>query len=316
MEPVVSVIVPTYKRSVSFLARAINSLLVQTYNNVEIIVIDDSPADYEERRHIEEYVLSLDLSRVKYIQNQTNVGGALARNIGIQHATGAYITFLDDDDEYFPPKIERQVRFMESHDFDLTFSNLLLCDDSGKIVDYRKFDDISKMRQEELLKYHLMKHMTGTPTFMFKAAKLREIGGFDKVKVGQEFHLMFKAILGNLRIGYLPECHVRAYRHNEGGISFGKQKIEGEKALFQFKKNWLHVLNKTERRYVIFRHHAVLAVAYKRNGQYINMVTECVKAFVSSPLNMLGEGIKFVKRVLTYNKEETCHGKENEYNCI
>jgi hypothetical protein len=66
---------------------------------------------------------------------------------------------------------------------------------------------------------------------MYKAEKLKEIGGFEDAKMGQEFYLMLKSIENDLSIGYLDDCNVIAYRHTSGGISQGKNKINGEKTL-------------------------------------------------------------------------------------
>lgn len=282
-EPLVSVVVPTYKRSVRYLRRAVESLLHQTYKNTEIIVIDDSPSDYCERCAVRDYMNSVSSDRVSYYQNEKNVGGSLSRNRGIQLARGEYITFLDDDDEYKPEKIRNQVAFMQKTGCDLSFSDMVMYNVNGQIVDYREYKDISSFENSELLKYHLMKHMTGTPTFMFKAEKLRDLGGFDDVKMGQEFHLMLKAIESGLVIRYFPQCDVKVYKHAEGGISQGKNKITGEKGLYEFKKQYFGRLAKSDIAYINFRHWAVMAVAYMRNRQYTGMMISGIKSFLSSP---------------------------------
>ena len=177
--PRVTVIIPTYKRTVDFLSRAVKSVIAQTYPNVEIIVIDDSPSDYKLRNSIKEYMDTIVNDNIKYFQNEKNMGGSLARNRGIELATGDYISFLDDDDEYMPEKIEKQVKFMLCSGNDLSFSNMIMYSPAGAVVDYRDYNDIPAFDNTSLLHYHLMRHMTGTPTFMFKTDKLREIGGFE-----------------------------------------------------------------------------------------------------------------------------------------
>ncbi|HBP38387.1 MAG TPA: glycosyl transferase family 2, partial [Clostridiales bacterium] len=112
----VSVIIPTYKRPVEYLARSIDSVRSQSYENIEIIVIDDSPDSFESRPDIKKYIESLPAGTVRYLQNPTNIGGSLSRNRGMDQATGDFITFLDDDDEYLPGKVERQVKYMQDHD--------------------------------------------------------------------------------------------------------------------------------------------------------------------------------------------------------
>lgn len=295
--PLVSVVIPTYNRTVECVSKAVESVLNQTYQNIEIIIIDDSTAAFEGRTNTEKYIKSLNGANVVYLQNEKNLGGSLTRNRGIENANGEYITFLDDDDEYKPEKIEKQLRYMQHNDLEMTFTDLEIYTPDGKLVDYREFSELEAFDNDYLLKYHLQKHLTGTPTFMYKAEKLREIGGFDVVKVGQEFHLMLKSIVKGLKIGYLPECYVKAYRHPDGGISGGMNKIEGEKALFEFKQKYFDCLNKKEQRFVRFRHHAVLAAGYKRNNMYPQCLVECLRTVMSSPMDFIKEGMKLLKKV-------------------
>lgn len=298
--PRVTVIIPTYKRSVEFLSRAVKSVIDQTYKNIEIIVIDDSPSNYIERDNIKKYMDSIVNQDVKYYQNEKNMGGSLARNRGIELATGEYISFLDDDDEYMPEKIEKQIKFMLYGGNDLSFSNMIMYNSSGIVVDFREYTDIPAFDNESLLHYHLMHHMTGTPTFMFKTNKLREIGGFEDAKMGQEFYLMLKSIEKGLSIGYIPECDVKVYKHEEGGITQGKNKIDGENRLYEFKKKYFSQLNKQETRFINFRHWAVMVVAFKRNSMYVQMIEAGIKAFFSSPSDFTTQVFGFLNRVKKY----------------
>lgn len=298
--PRVTVIIPTYKRSVEFLSRAVKSVIDQTYKNIEIIVIDDSPSNYIERDNIKKYMDSIVNQDIKYYQNEKNMGGSLARNRGIELATGEYISFLDDDDEYMPEKIEKQIKFMLYGGNDLSFSNMIMYNSSGIVVDFREYTDIPAFDNESLLHYHLMHHMTGTPTFMFKTNKLREIGGFEDAKMGQEFYLMLKSIEKGLSIGYIPECDVKVYKHEEGGITQGKNKIDGENHLYEFKKKYFSQLNKQETRFINFRHWAVMVVAFKRNSMYVQMIEAGIKAFFSSPSDFTTQVFGFLNRVKKY----------------
>ncbi len=296
-KPLVSVVIPTYKRTVEYVSKAVESVINQTYPNVEIIVIDDSTSAYENQKETEKYFSSLNKGNVIYLQNEENLGGSLSRNRGIQAATGDYITFLDDDDEYLPEKVEKQLQFMLDKKLEMSFTDLAIYSPEGTVVDFREYSGIKSFDNDYLLHYHLTRHMTGTPTFMFKAEKLRAIGGFDVVKVGQEFHLMLKAIQSGLKIGYMPECYVKAYRHPDGGISGGTNKIKGEKALFEFKQQFFPQLNKSEIRFIRFRHHAVLTAGYKRNRMYGNMIIQAAKTALSSPADLIKEGIRFLNKL-------------------
>ncbi len=300
----VSVVIPTYKRSVDFLSRAVESVRNQTYPWLDIVVIDDSRDDFSGRADVAAYMRNLEQtdSRVRYFQNETNLGGSLARNRGIDLAKGEYITFLDDDDEYMPEKIEKQIEFMSYSDYDLTFSNMIMYSTDGRVVDYREYADIPAFDNDSLLKYHLTRHLTGTPTFMFRAERLREIGGFEDAKMGQEFYLMLKSIRQGLKIGYFPECYVKVYKHDGEAISSGMNKINGENALYEYKKQFFDILSAQEIRRVRFRHYAVMVVAYKRNRMYGRMLWAGITAFVSAPTVFFKEVGGFLRKVFAHRK--------------
>ena len=295
----VSVVIPTYKRSWKYLFRAIDSVQKQTYDNIEIIVVDDSPNDYELRYDIKNHMndLCLEDSRIKYIVNQQNLGGALARNCGIAHASGDYITFLDDDDEYLENKIKDQLDFMLENDCDLSFENMVMYNTKGDVVDVRDYPDLDDFDNEKLLVYHLMKHLTGTPTYMFRADALKKIGGFTDAKMGQEYYLMLKAIESGLKIRYNPICNLRIYKHSDGGVSQGKNKIYGEKALYEFKKKYYEHLTPEQRRKVDFRHYAVMVVAYLRNKMIIKAGFAGICAFFVSPKIFFKEVIGYFRKI-------------------
>jgi glycosyltransferase involved in cell wall biosynthesis len=106
--PLVSVIIPTYNRS-EMLKRAIQSVLLQTYQNFEIIVVDDGSTD-----NTQDVLGSIEYRFIKYIRNKANKGGAYSRNLGIDHSKGRYIAFLDSDDEWLPTKLEKQIILFEN----------------------------------------------------------------------------------------------------------------------------------------------------------------------------------------------------------
>lgn len=110
--PLVSVVIPTYNRN-DHLAGAIQSVAEQTYDNVELVVVDDgSPTPVTEGL---DDVPSAQLSSVTFIRHEENSGANVARNSGIRVATGEYVAFLDDDDRWHESKVERQVEtFLEA----------------------------------------------------------------------------------------------------------------------------------------------------------------------------------------------------------
>src|SRR5690349_3602213 len=103
--PKVSVIIPTYNRA-QFIARAVDSVLEQTYKDFEIIVIDDGSSDNTQE------ILKAYEGKIRYVYQQ-NKGISAARNRGIQEAKGEYIAFLDSDDVWKPEKLSVQVAILD-----------------------------------------------------------------------------------------------------------------------------------------------------------------------------------------------------------
>lgn len=107
-KPLVSTIIPTYNRPEKLL-RAVDSVIDQTYDNIEIIVVNDCP-----QKDVRDILPSED--SIRYIHHKKNRGSQIARNNGIKLAEGEYIAFLDDDDAWKSKKIEKQVEKLESLD--------------------------------------------------------------------------------------------------------------------------------------------------------------------------------------------------------
>ncbi|PAW30075.1 hypothetical protein BKC07_04410 [Peribacillus simplex] len=295
----VSIIIPTYKRNKSFLTRALDSVLNQSYKNIEIVIVDDNASNelIEFRREVDGLIKTYQDPRVKYIQNKNNLGGSLSRNAGIEGSTGNYITFLDDDDMYLPDKVKNQLGFMISGNYDMSFTNLRLCNSKGKTIDYREYNSITSFTNEFLLKYHMMRHITGTPTFMYKKEAIEEIGGFSDAKMGQEFFLMTKTIQNDLSIGYLKQADVIAFVHEGERISNGANKFEGEKALYKYKKSFFNNFSFRERMFIRFRHHIVMAITGIRSRFYFVFFMHTLLAILSSPIDALREPISYIKKI-------------------
>ena len=112
----VSVIIPTYKGSDN-IERAVKSVLNQTYQPTEVIVVDDNGIGTEAQTETEKIIEQFKgLDNFKYIPHDMNKNGAAARNTGISASSGEYLCFLDDDDEYLPHKVESQVSEFEKLD--------------------------------------------------------------------------------------------------------------------------------------------------------------------------------------------------------
>jgi glycosyltransferase involved in cell wall biosynthesis len=209
----VSVIIPTYKRS-NILMRAIDSALAQTYKNLEVIVVDDNDAGTAYRAEVEKAMNKYkDDQRVKYIQHEKNKNGAAARNTGIRNSRGSYITFLDDDDFYYPEKVEKEVNYLnENKEYDGVYC--------GRI---QKGDRILGQYYGDLSKQILTLTFTPTtPALMFRKSVLLDLNGFnEQFRRHQDFELLLR-YFKHSSMGVVPEPLV------EIGTNLGENELHGQ----------------------------------------------------------------------------------------
>jgi glycosyltransferase involved in cell wall biosynthesis len=110
LNPKVSIVIPTYNRA-DFLPKTIQSVLNQTYQDWEMIIVDDGSTD-----KTEEIVKGYKESGIRYIVHKSNLGISAARNTGIKKSKGKYIALLDSDDEWFPEKLSCQMKIFQEKD--------------------------------------------------------------------------------------------------------------------------------------------------------------------------------------------------------
>lgn len=249
MQELVSIIIPTYMRP-GMLDRAINSCLNQTYENIEIIIVDDNEPNSEGRKLTEEFMKKYeDNNKIKYVKMRTNSGGCLARNKGVKESRGEYIAFLDDDDYFFKTKIEEQLKFMIENNLDASFTGSETFDETkNKLVKIKRYNNFDKY--DNILKFHLVEMIVSPQTFMYKKVVFLKIGGFDNVPAGHEYYLMYKTIINNYKIGYLDKVLTRICIHSSERITTGKNKIMAEKFLYELKKKHFNILNYKQKRFV------------------------------------------------------------------
>ena len=115
----VSVIIPYYKK-INQISKTLNSVLAQTFQDFEIILIYDD-TNINDLVYIKESFSKN--SKIKIVQNKKNYGAGMSRNIGIKHSSGSIIAFLDADDVWYSDKLEKQVKFMRENKYDFSFTN-------------------------------------------------------------------------------------------------------------------------------------------------------------------------------------------------
>ena len=127
-EPLVSIITPLYN-TVAFIEETIESVLSQSYQNWEMIIVNDQSTDGGDA--IAQRYAAQD-SRIQFTTNEANMGGALTRNVAIEIAQGKYIAFLDADDVWYPEKLTTQIGFMQEQGVGFTYSAYENVDEEGQ----------------------------------------------------------------------------------------------------------------------------------------------------------------------------------------
>ncbi|WP_242620471.1 glycosyltransferase family 2 protein [Senegalia massiliensis] len=208
-----SIITPVYNAE-KLIDETINSVLIQTYKDFEMILIDDCSTD-SSRKVIKKYT-DKD-KRIKYSRLDKNSGAAVARNKGIELATGRYICFLDSDDLWTNTKLEEQLNFMKNKDIAFSFTSYSLINEEGK--DLNKIVTApKKIDYEGLLKNTII----GCLTVMIDREK---VGDFRMplVRAGQDT-ATWLSILKKGHIAYGLQKPLAKYRIVKGSISHGKIK--------------------------------------------------------------------------------------------
>jgi len=203
-QPKVCVIIPTYKRS-DRLSRAIDSVLQQTYENIEVIVVDDNNPNTQYRKDTEHLMSKYQKkSNVKYIKHSKNKNGAAARNTGIKYSDCKYIAFLDDDDEFLPDKIKNQVNKMESLD-----GSWGACYTAYKKLNINnKTQQSAEKREGKLLTEALMRNLyiVAGSNLMVRKTVVEEINGFDEsFERNQDLEFLVR-ILEKYKLAYVDSC--------------------------------------------------------------------------------------------------------------
>ena len=133
-DSLVTVVITTYKREPQTVARAVKSVLNQTYRNLEVFIVNDYPEDKDLVNRLDKVLSNLNDSRINYICHEKNEGACSARNTGIKCGTGEFVALLDDDDEWMPEKIETMIKAFKD-DTGLVYSSFYLgFPQNGRIV--------------------------------------------------------------------------------------------------------------------------------------------------------------------------------------
>jgi glycosyltransferase involved in cell wall biosynthesis len=202
--PTVTVVIPTYNRA-HFLPRSLDSVLAQTHEDFEVLVVDDGSsdgtaalmADYRDRD-----------GRVRYLVQPQNAGVSAARNRGLHEARGEFIAFLDSDDEWFPEKLKRQVELFRTlpESVGMIYTGVEAVASNGRRVDLPK-------HRGQLYRHLLVKNVIhgGGSNVMLRRAAVERAGSFDEHIPAIEDYDYWIRVAKEFEVDFVPEPLVRYY---------------------------------------------------------------------------------------------------------
>ncbi len=210
-EKLVSIITPTYNCA-KFISRTLDSVQAQTYQNWEMIIVDDQSKD-NTKEIVEEYIK--DDPRIKYHLLEVNSGAAVARTTAMKLAQGSYMAFLDSDDIWMPDKLERQILWMEENGYAFSCTAYEQIDEEdnplGKTIKTIKKTDYNRL---------LLDCPVGNSTVMYDVDKM---GKFEvpNIRKRNDDALWLQMLKKEKYIWGMPDVLMK-YRIRQNSISSNK----------------------------------------------------------------------------------------------
>ena len=248
----VSAIITTFQRDIDIIDRSVNSIQNQTYKDIEIIIVDDNDFNSNYSIILKKYCKE---KNIKYCSQNKNMGACSARNYGILNSSGDYIAFLDDDDEWMPGKIEKQVNIIEKDsDVGVVFCTGIIKFFDGNIQDYYNKSDFKESVQFQDLLYKDYVGSTSHP--LIRKECFEKVGGFWIDQPARQDYEMWIRISQYYKIVGIKEDLFYHYIH------------EGE----QISKNTVKSFNGYENIYKRYRKY------YKNNSKADKQMINCLYA--------------------------------------
>ena len=205
--PKVSVIIPVYN-SMSFLTQTLESVFNQSYQDFEVIIVNDGSTD-----GINEWISKISDPRVKYISQQ-NQGPSVARNTGIANAEGMYLAFLDADDLWHPMKLEKQVDILDKNpEVGLVYSWVASLDERGNIKGKIRKNYAEENVWQKIIEHNIIECGSNP---MIRRICFEKLGNFDpKIAYAQDWHMWLKiASCYQFKLIKEPLVYYRSHNNN------------------------------------------------------------------------------------------------------
>ena len=231
--PLVSVIIPTYKRP-TLLVRAIKSVIQQTYKNIEIIIVDDESKD-STKGVVEQLQKYSPHINIIYLSNKTSRGACFSRNKAINFANGEFITGLDDDDEFNSNRIEILLK-----EYDDRFA--FICSD----ILVQKKDAVKILKSKDIITFSdlLWTNIVGSQVLVRRERLLEHL--YDETLISaQDYDLWLRLVkeYGNAKRISIP-LYIQHTEHDSPRISGSKERVKGYFMVYLKFKQYMSIQQK------------------------------------------------------------------------
>lgn len=194
----ISVVLPCFREPEEMFVASLDSMIKQTYANIEIIVVIDG-----ENPVLEKVLRDAQKSddRIRFVVNDTNRGLPYALNRGISIARGGYIARMDADDIALPDRLEKELAYLQKHRLDLVGTYCETISEYGDHVGYLRGPSDTEEIYKALERQDCMWH----PTWLFHWEVWNRVGGYENFRYSQDYHFLLKARKMGIRLGVVPE---------------------------------------------------------------------------------------------------------------
>ncbi|MBD3107632.1 glycosyltransferase [Bacillus sp. AGMB 02131] len=213
MSTIISVIMSTYNEEIDWVRLSVESIINQTYKDIEFIIVLDNPDNYQLKELLQKY--EREDKRIKLVLNKKNMGLVSSLNIALQHCTGRYIARMDADDISIQSRLELEKEYLEKHNLDFVFAGVEIIDEQGNRLYQENDRELNSNNSRKLLeKGCISKH----PTWFLKKEIYDNLKGYRDVPYSEDYDFLLRCLSKDYKIGKMSEI-LLLYRIRSTSIS-------------------------------------------------------------------------------------------------
>lgn len=295
MSDLISVIMSTYNEKLEWIEESINSILEQTYKNIEFIIVLDNPKN----KPLKDLLIAFSEkdNRIKLIINNENMGLVRSLNIALQHCNGKYIARMDADDISYSQRLSLQKDFLEKNNLDFIFSGVKLINENS----FELYDTNNELLNSIITKQLLeITNISNHPTWFLKAEIYKKLNGYRDIPYCEDYDFSLRCLISNVRIGKMDK-NVLKYRVRSSSISRSnslEQYLNSKSLRKLYKENKLNNINEVEK---FLNHNKILAnnVEKEKFNKAEMIASDAIYNLKEN--NLLNGAVKFLKSIIISN---------------